>query len=74
MGIYYTSFGQDEEYQYPEDMATIIAYLRCHGQIHVPFKKIDELYHNFSEEEYCAGWMHVDEDILKEFEQWLDKQ
>jgi hypothetical protein len=32
------------------------------------------LYHSFSSEEYCAGWMYLSEERIKEFEKWLKNE
>lgn len=32
---------------------------------------IDNLYSTFSDEEYCAGWMNLNERRIVEFRKWL---
>ena len=59
-------------YDYPEDMKLILDYLNEHGDILVSELTIERLYYEFSDERYCAGWMSVDEQMLEEFETWLD--
>ena len=59
------------DFNYPEDMKNIIDYLNEHGKILVSNYTIENLYCEFSDERYCAGWMSVDDEILEEFEEWL---
>lgn len=77
----YLSLAREENpnYQYPEDMKLILDYLNSHGEVKVPGKKIEELWADFSDKEYCAGWLGVDtlsdnERLLSEFAEWLDKK
>lgn len=58
-------------FTYPEDMNKIINYLDRHGKVLVNYSTIQDLYYDFSDEKYCAGWMSVDEERLEEFEDWL---
>lgn len=64
----------DHEYEYPEDMKRILDYLNDHGDILVDGRVIEELYRDFSDYCYCAGWMCVDNHILEEFEEWLNNR
>ena len=59
------------QYDFPEDMEMILDYLNKHGKVVVSGLIIENLYRNFSDECYCAGWMCVDKYILEEFEEWL---
>ena len=59
-------------FDYPDDMAKIMAYLTEHGQVNVHPKTIERLYRNFSDT-YAAGWMDVDDDRLEEFANWLSE-
>lgn len=61
----------EDRFDYPEDMSIIIKYLKSRGKILVSYSTIEELYRDFSEDKYCAGWMTVNGDILEEFEEWL---
>lgn len=61
------------EYTYPEDVKKIMDYLEKHGEIHVSVDTIVNLYYTFSDDEYCAGWIGVDEDTLRHFAEWLDE-
>lgn len=60
------------DYDYPEDMELILNYLNAHGEILVGELGIERLYYEFSSEKYCAGWMSINEQILAEFEDWLE--
>lgn len=53
-------------------MATIMTYLNNNGRVLVGDKIIEKLYKEFSEEKFCAGWMTVTDEILSDFEIWLD--
>ena len=63
----------EPNFAFPEDMKLILDYLNAHGKILVKASTIEDLYYDFSDEKYCAGWMCVDEQILVEFEEWLNE-
>ena len=58
-------------------MKRILDYLSEHGTLHVSGSTVEEMYSNFSEDRYCAGWMGVvgsagvDFTLLEEFSDWL---
>lgn len=60
------------DFDYPEDMKLILDYLNEHGEILVGELCIESLYRDFSDEKYCASWMGVNEQMLEEFEDWLE--
>ena len=60
------------DYDYPEDMKLILDYLNKHGEVLVGENVIESLYYEFSSEKYEAGWMSIDEQMLVEFEDWLE--
>lgn len=62
-----------QRFNHPEDMELILAYLKKHGEILVDESTIEKLYYDFSDEKYCAGWMSPGEEILREFEEWLNE-
>lgn len=62
---------ESSNFVYPDEMTEILDYLNMHGKILVKPSTIESLYFRFSDEQYCAGWMIVDEELLKEFEEWL---
>ena len=59
------------DFEYPDEMIEILDYLNKHGKILVKPSTIESLYFRFSDEQYSASWMIVDEELLKEFEEWL---
>lgn len=59
-------------FAFPDDMEKILNYLYKHGEILVNDSTIESLYFDFSYEKYDAGWMGVNEQILEEFEDWLE--
>lgn len=59
-------------FAYPDDMEKILNYLRKHGEILANDSTIESLYYDFSDEKYDAGWMGVNEQMLEEFEDWLN--
>ena len=59
------------DFVYPDEMTEILDYLNKHGKILVKPSAIESLYFRFSDEQYSASWMIVDEELLKEFEEWL---
>lgn len=61
------------KFAFPEDMMRILGYLKARGKIIVKDEMIEDLYYRFSDEKYCAGWMCVREEILAEFEEWLNE-
>jgi hypothetical protein len=63
----------DVKFTYPNEMRLILDYLNAHGKILVKDSTIEDLYYDFSDERYCAGWMCVDEQMLEEFEDWLNE-
>lgn len=60
------------DYEYPEEMELILDYLNEHGEILTGELVIEDLYREFSYEVYCASWMKVNEQMLVEFEDWLE--
>lgn len=63
----------ENNFTYPKEMQLILDYLNAHGKVLVKDSTIEDLYYDFSDEKYCAGWMCVDEGILAEFEEWLNE-
>ena len=60
-----------EQYEFPDDMKKIMGYLQEHGTVLVSTSTIEKFYRKYSEEEFCAQWMVVDENILEHFSDWL---
>lgn len=63
----------ETNFAFPEDMRLILDYLNAHGKILVKESTIEDLYYDFSYEKYYAGWMCVSDEILAEFEEWLNE-
>ena len=60
-------------FDYPDDMKRILDYLNEYGTILVEPSTIEKLYYEFSDDRYCASWMCVNDDLLEEFSNWLNK-
>ena len=63
---------ETNDFSYPEDMEKILDYLNSHGKILVKESTIEDLYYDFSDENYSAGWMGVNDEVLEHFEDWLN--
>ena len=61
------------KFTYPEQMKKILKYLNEHGSILVNESTIEDLYYEFSSQKYDASWMHVGQQMLVEFEEWLSE-
>jgi hypothetical protein len=61
------------DFVYPEDMAQILKHLNENGVVLVSASTIEDLYSEFSDEKYSAGWMSITEERLEEFSDWLDE-
>lgn len=74
MKNYSKVFTRNKEYhfQYPEDMKVIMDYLNSIGEVHVDPDVIEDLYGDFSDQKYAAGWMQIDNTLLEEFADWLE--
>lgn len=59
------------DFGYPDEMTEILDYLNKHSNFLVKPSTIESLYFRLSDEQYSAGRMIVDEELLKEFEEWL---
>ena len=64
----------EEKFMFPEDMKRILDYLSQNGDVFVGDAIIEGMYQQFSEEVYCAGWMELTDEMLKEFEAWLNER
>ena len=62
------------DFEYPDDMKTIMGYLVTHGILVVGAQAIERLYREYCEDSWCAGWMIVDENILENFSDWLEEK
>lgn len=61
------------QFDYPEEMKTIISNLEKRGRIMVSYDKLEDLYMVFSDEEYCAGFMLPSDGVIEHFVSWLAK-
>lgn len=61
------------DFRYPEDMERIIKYLKENGTINISYELLEELYSDFSEDNYCAGWMILNDFYIREFAKWLSE-
>ena len=65
---------ESRDFTYPDEMERILSYLNENGTLLVKPTTVEKLYYEFSEDEYCASWMCVDDGLLEEFADWLDKK
>lgn len=72
MRVYEKHTSQD--FVYPDEMKRILEYLNEHGTLLVKPLTVEKLYREFSEDEYCASWLCVDDDVLEEFANWLNEK
>lgn len=63
----------DFEFIYPLDMNRIIRFLKNKGKLNISYIRLEELYMQFSNDCYCAGWISVDDDLLEKFAKWLSR-
>lgn len=61
----------EHNYRYPDEMERILAYLAENGSLAVSGPVVEQMYRDFSEECYSAGWMVATPEILEEFADWL---
>ena len=59
------------DFKYPDEMWTIINYLKQYGDINVKDMRLEELYEDFSNDVYCAQWMMVSDETLRGFAEYL---
>lgn len=61
----------EHNYRYPDEMEKILGYLTENGSLTVSGPTVEQMYRDFSEDRYAAGWMFVTPEILEEFADWL---
>lgn len=66
-------YKRKHDFTFPEDMKKILDYLSIYGYILIEEATIEKLYYEFCEERYDAGWMCIYDEILDEFENWLNE-
>ncbi len=55
--------------EYPEDIARLRAAVPEIALL--ADQAVASLYSDFSDEGYCAGWMHLSEDLIIRFRHWV---
>lgn len=88
MSKYFTRNTTEEKYiRYPEDVKKIREYLEGIGTLNCTDRELSDLYDDFSDSVYSAGWMNIDAtticynleienyvevSILEQFADWLE--
>ena len=60
-----------------KDIDHIISFLNLIGDVNnvlLTREKVAELYRDFSEDWYCAGWIECDPEHIVEFARWLNSR
>lgn len=60
------------KFNHPEDMKKIIEYLEKNGKINISYKKLEDLYYDYSDSVAC-GWRMVDDTSLEQFADYLER-
>lgn len=63
----------EREFDYPEDMERILAYLEKHGTLNISHGEVERLYRKYSEDTWCAGWVEATDRKIAGFAQWLSE-
>lgn len=58
-----------EKVNYPEDIYALKEHIK--GLREVPDVVVQRLYSQWSEDNYCAGWLIIDQDGIQSFRSWL---
>ena len=76
MSKYFKPYEENEEDPiYPEDVKRIRQAIECSfGKFDCSNRKIGELWRDFSEECYSAGFLMPSWEPIKEFVEWLNRQ
>ena len=64
-------YKQFENYDYPQEMETILDYLHKNGKLNISVKEVERQYRIFSHEQFSAGWMEIDDNLLSAFANYL---
>lgn len=56
------------------DAVLILTYLNSHGVLNIAPDEIEEYFHRFSHEVFCAGCVAINNESLQAFSYWLAKQ
>ena len=60
-------------YQFGKDIKQIQDYMIEKLDLYIEVETINEMWTDFSNEEYSAGWIGVDKRILEEASKWFEK-
>ena len=60
-------------FEFQEDMGKILNYLNENGKLMINARAVESLYEGYSEDCWCAGWISVNDDRLKDFADWLSQ-
>ena len=63
---------QLNNFRYPEEMAKILDYLGKHGTLNISPEEVERLYEDYSEQEWCASWIIVNDARLSDFAEFLE--
>ena len=61
------------QFKYWDEMEKILTYLNDNGNLNITPKKVEELYEEYSEDVWCAGWICVNDERLESFANWLSE-
>lgn len=61
------------DFDYPEEMEKILAYLEKYGTLNISPKEVELKYSEYSEDRWCASWIAVRDHILPDFANWLSE-
>lgn len=61
------------EFDYPEDMERILAYLERYGTLNISHREVEILYRKYSEDSWCAGWVEATDNKIASFAKWLSE-
>lgn len=73
MSIYLKRYEDNSTLTYPEDIFFIRKVIEeKYGTLTCSNHKLEELWRDFSEEEYAAGFLSPNENFIEEFVYWLE--
>lgn len=72
MSKYFKPYNTEEDPLYPEDVKHIRVEIESkYGTLDCSNKKLGELWRDFSDDIYFAGFVNPSDDTIKEFTDWL---
>ena len=66
-------FKKKEEPKYPKEVKQIRAGLEKLGTVSCTDAELGQAWRDFSDECYCAGFLNPDNESIKYFAEWLDR-